>query len=78
MEDVKQKLMDMNIYGVVVSVIIERERDEGVEVLLQTRRKPDRDPVYSALWKSRQAVSWRMKTSMLPPNGRSGKKPVCG
>ena len=47
MEDAKQKLMDMNINGVVVSVIVERERDGVVEVLLQTRWKPERDPIYS-------------------------------
>ena len=47
MEDAKQKLLDMNINGTVVSVIIERERDRNIEVLLQTRWKPERDPIYS-------------------------------
>jgi len=47
MEDAKQKLLDMNINGTVVSVIIERERDGDVEILLQTRWKPERDPIYS-------------------------------
>ncbi|HEU0292177.1 MAG TPA: NUDIX hydrolase [Anaerolineales bacterium] len=47
MEDAKQKLLDMNINGAIVSVIVERERDGDVEVLLQTRWKPERDPVYS-------------------------------
>jgi 8-oxo-dGTP pyrophosphatase MutT (NUDIX family) len=47
MRDAKQQLLDMNINGAVVSVIIERERDGEVEVLLQTRWKPERDPVYS-------------------------------
>ena len=37
----------MDVNGTVVSVIIERERDGDVEVLVQTRWKPDRDPVYS-------------------------------
>jgi len=46
-EDAKQKLLDMNINAVVVSVIIERERDGDTEILLQTRWKPERDPVYS-------------------------------
>ncbi|MCI0554655.1 MAG: NUDIX hydrolase [Anaerolineae bacterium] len=47
MEDAKQKLLDMNINGAIVSVIVERERDGDVEVLLQTPWKPERDPVYS-------------------------------
>jgi len=47
MEDAKQKLLGMNINGAVVSVIIERERGGATEVLLQTRWKPERDPVYS-------------------------------
>jgi 8-oxo-dGTP pyrophosphatase MutT (NUDIX family) len=47
MEDAKQKLLDMNVNGTVVSVISERERDGDIEVLLQTRWKPKRDPVYS-------------------------------
>jgi hypothetical protein len=47
MKNARQTLMDMNINGAVVSVIIERERDGDVEVLLQTRWKPDHDPVYS-------------------------------
>jgi hypothetical protein len=33
MEDAKQKLLDLNISGVVVSVIIELERDGSIEVL---------------------------------------------
>jgi len=37
----------MNINAAVVSVIVEREHDGDVEVLIQTRWKPDRDPVYS-------------------------------
>lgn len=47
MEDAKQKLLDMNINGTIVSVIVERERDGDFELLLQTRWKPERDPVYS-------------------------------
>jgi len=49
MEDAKQKLIDMDINGTAVSVIVERERDGDTEVLLQTRWKPERDPVYSGV-----------------------------
>ena len=47
MKDAKKQLLDMNINGTVVSVIIEREHDGEIEVLVQTRWKPERDPVYS-------------------------------
>jgi len=47
MKDVKKQLLDMNINGTVVSVIVEREHDGEVEVLVQTRWKPEQDPVYS-------------------------------
>jgi 8-oxo-dGTP pyrophosphatase MutT (NUDIX family) len=47
MEDARKQLLDMNINGTVVSVIVEREHDGDVEVLLQTRWKPERDPIYS-------------------------------
>lgn len=50
MTDAKQQLLDMNINGTVVSVIIERERDGKLEVLLQTRWKPERDRLYSGTW----------------------------
>ena len=39
--------LDMNINGTVVSVIVEREHNGEVEGLVQTRWKPERDPVYS-------------------------------
>lgn len=47
MQESRQQLLEMNINGAVVSVIIERERDGDIEVLVQTRWKPDKDPVYS-------------------------------
>jgi 8-oxo-dGTP pyrophosphatase MutT (NUDIX family) len=47
MKSVKQKLLELNINGTVVSVIIEREREGETEVLIQTRWKPERDPIYS-------------------------------
>ena len=47
MKDARKQLLDMNINGTVVSVIVEREHDGDVEVLLQTRWKPERDAVYS-------------------------------
>ncbi|MFN2111055.1 MAG: NUDIX hydrolase [Anaerolineae bacterium] len=47
MKNSKQQLLDMNINGAVVSVIVERKHNGEVEVLLQTRWKPERDPVYS-------------------------------
>lgn len=47
MKDAKKQLLDMNINGTVVSVIVEREHDGEVKVLVQTRCKPERDPVYS-------------------------------
>jgi len=46
-KDARRQLLDMNINGAVVSVVVERERDGDVEVLLQTRWKPEQDPVYS-------------------------------
>ena len=46
-QDAKQQLLGLNINGAVVSVIVEREHDGQVEVLLQTRWKPEQDPVYS-------------------------------
>ena len=47
MKNAKQQLLDMNINGTVVSVIVEREHNGEVEVLVQTRWKPEYDPVYS-------------------------------
>jgi 8-oxo-dGTP diphosphatase len=37
----------LNICFAVISAIIERERDGDLEILVQTRWKPERDPVYS-------------------------------
>ena len=39
----------LNINFAVVSAIVERERDGKIEVLIQTRWKPERDPLYSGL-----------------------------
>jgi 8-oxo-dGTP pyrophosphatase MutT (NUDIX family) len=47
MKDAKKQLLDMNINGAVVSVIIEREHNGEIEVLVQTRWKPEQDPIYS-------------------------------
>jgi 8-oxo-dGTP pyrophosphatase MutT (NUDIX family) len=47
MKEANNQLIDMNINGTVVSVIVEREHNGEVEVLVQTRWKPERDPVYS-------------------------------
>lgn len=46
-QETRQRLeaLDMNV--AFVSAIVERERDGEVEVLVQTRWKPDVDPVYS-------------------------------
>lgn len=38
---------DLNICFAVISAIIERVRDGELEILVQTRWKPERDPVYS-------------------------------
>jgi 8-oxo-dGTP pyrophosphatase MutT (NUDIX family) len=37
----------VHVNAAVVSAIVERERDGEIEVLVQTRWKPDQDPVYS-------------------------------
>ena len=50
MRDTRAKLLDMNVNGAVVSVILERERDGDLEVLVQTRWKPEHDPIYSGTW----------------------------
>ena len=76
MEDTKQKLLDMNINGTIVSVIVERERDGFFEILLQTRWKPERDPVYSGALEIPAGGIHALKIFTMPPNGRSGKKPV--
>jgi 8-oxo-dGTP pyrophosphatase MutT (NUDIX family) len=47
LQDAKQQLLDLNINGTVVSAIIEREHNGEIEVLVQTRWKPKKDPVYS-------------------------------
>ncbi len=44
---VKERLTSLDVNVALVSAIIERERDGTVEVLVQTRWKPDTDPVYS-------------------------------
>jgi 8-oxo-dGTP pyrophosphatase MutT (NUDIX family) len=43
----REQLLAMNRNGILVSAIVEREHDGEIEVLIQTRWKPDRDPVYS-------------------------------
>ena len=50
MKDARKQLLDMNINGTVVSVIVERKHNGHMEVLLQTRWKPERDAVYSGTW----------------------------
>lgn len=47
METARKQLLDMNINGAVVSVIVERVHNGEIEVLVQTRWKPERDAVYS-------------------------------
>ena len=48
MRETREQLLDLNVNGAVVSVIVEREHDGEREILLQTRWKPERDPVYSS------------------------------
>jgi hypothetical protein len=38
---------NVHVNAAVVSAIIERERDGEIEVLVQTRWKPSKDPEYS-------------------------------
>ena len=43
----REKILSLNLNFAVVSAIIEREWNGHTEVLVQTRWKPERDPVYS-------------------------------
>jgi 8-oxo-dGTP pyrophosphatase MutT (NUDIX family) len=45
--ELKETIKSLNLNFVLVSAIIERERDSEVEILIQTRWKPGRDPQYS-------------------------------
>ena len=47
LEKVQQTLRELDINFCFVSAIVERQRDGETEVLVQTRWKPHRDPVYS-------------------------------
>ena len=47
MNVIRKQLLASNRNGILVSAIVERERDGQIEVLVQTRWKPDRDPIYS-------------------------------
>lgn len=43
----RAKIEDFDLCFGVVSAIVERERNDRIEILIQTRWKPDRDTVYS-------------------------------
>lgn len=47
MEEARRRLLELNVNGAVVSVIVERVHKGELEVLIQTRWKPERDTVYS-------------------------------
>ncbi len=47
MKTAREKLLEMNVNGCVVSAIVEREHQGEIEILLQTRWKPHSDPEYS-------------------------------
>ena len=47
MEEIRKRLIELNTNASIVSAIVEREHDGVIEILLQTRWKPDRDPEYS-------------------------------
>ena len=43
----REKILSLSLNFAVVSAIIERQRNGQIEVLVQTRWKPERDPIYS-------------------------------
>jgi 8-oxo-dGTP diphosphatase len=46
-QEAKQLLESLDVNASIVSVIIEREHPDEIEVLVQTRWKPEKDPQYS-------------------------------
>jgi 8-oxo-dGTP pyrophosphatase MutT (NUDIX family) len=46
-EETRQRFVEMDLNAVIISAILEREHDGEIQVLIQTRWKPDRDPIYS-------------------------------
>ena len=49
LEELRHAFERLNINCAVVSAIIERDRDGNTEILIQTRWKPERDPVYAGM-----------------------------
>jgi 8-oxo-dGTP pyrophosphatase MutT (NUDIX family) len=47
MQETRQLLERMDLNAVIISAIIEREHADETQVLIQTRWKPARDPLYS-------------------------------
>jgi 8-oxo-dGTP diphosphatase len=47
MQETRQRFVEMDLNAVVISAILERQHAGKTQVLIQTRWKPDRDPVYS-------------------------------
>lgn len=47
MANSNRSILELNVCFAVVSAIIERQRQGQTEILVQTRWKPERDPVYS-------------------------------
>ncbi len=47
MDDIQKRLIELNMNACIVSAIVEREHCGVIEILLQTRWKPNRDPEYS-------------------------------
>jgi 8-oxo-dGTP diphosphatase len=46
-QTLRERLLSLKVNFAFVSAIVERQRDGETEILVQTRWKPDKDPVYS-------------------------------
>ena len=47
MQEIRERFVEMDLNAAVISAILERQHNGETQVLMQTRWKPDRDPVYS-------------------------------
>jgi 8-oxo-dGTP pyrophosphatase MutT (NUDIX family) len=68
---------NVHVDTVVVSAIVERERDGEIEVLVQTRWKPGQDPAYSGTLEIPAGGARDMRTSTMPSSERSSRRRVC-
>jgi len=73
-QEAKHLLESINVNASIISVIIEREHTGDLDVLVQTRWKPEKDPQYSGTLEIPQEGFTPMKMSMMQLKEKFWKK----